>query len=524
MPGVPTILTPIIACAHALTLPDDCPTDCMHGAWGFTLAVSAGETRLMSRYARLVALVLLLGFSAVNARDNAAPDAATRKLAFDVFKQLIEINTTDSVGNVTTAAKAMQQRLLDAGFAPGDVVVAGPNERKGNLVVRYRGKGQLKPILLICHLDVVEAKREDWTTDPFQFVEKDGYVYGRGTQDVKVGDAILIATLIRFKREGYVPNRDLIVALTADEEGGTSNGVDWLLKNRRDLVDAEYVLNPDSGGIDSENGKVVDVQLGATEKLYADYLIVATNPGGHSSLPRPDNAIYELSAALEKLRTNPFPFELNTVTRAYFERDAALEPKDVAADMRALTGKTLDVQAAERLSKDARFNSTLRTTCVPTKLEAGHANNALPQQAQALVNCRIFPGHSKEEIRQELIRIVADPKLKILYIATDGSQNDVATDERTPPPPPIRADVLNALDRVSAQMWHGVPVIAEMETGASDSIYTNAAGLPSYGVSGVAIDRDDVRAHGKDERLRVSSFYEGLDFYGRVLRILTTSK
>jgi acetylornithine deacetylase/succinyl-diaminopimelate desuccinylase-like protein len=478
----------------------------------------------MPTFTRVVVLALMIGFSGAHARASASPDAATRKLAFDIFRQLIEINTTDSVGNTTTAAKAMEKRLLDAGFAPQDVVVAGPNERKGNLVVRYHGKGVAKPILMICHLDVVEARREDWTTDPFQFVEKDGYVYGRGTQDVKSGDAILIATLIRFKKEGFVPNRDLIVALTADEEGGTSNGVDWLLKNRRNLIDAEYVLNPDSGGIDSEHGKVVSVQLGASEKLYADYMIVATNPGGHSSLPRPDNAIYELNAALQRLQQTPFPFELDTVTRTFFERDATIEPKDVAADMRAMIGKTLDVAAAERLAKDARFNSILRTTCVPTKLEAGHANNALPQRAQALVNCRIFPGHSKEQIRQDLARIVADAKIKVMSVANDGSLHDVAPEEKTPAPPPIRADVLKALDRISAQLWHGVPVIAEMETGASDSIYTNAAGIPSYGVSGVAIDRDDVRAHGRDERLRVPAFYDGLDFYGRVLRMLTTSK
>jgi acetylornithine deacetylase/succinyl-diaminopimelate desuccinylase-like protein len=234
----------------------------------------------MSLLRRFVALALCTGLSTAAARD-AAPDEATRKLAFDMFKQLIEINTTDSVGNVTTASEAMAKRLLDAGFAQKDIVIDGPNDRKKNLVVRYHGNGKGgKPILMICHLDVVEARREDWTTDPFQFVEKDGFVYGRGTQDVKSGDAILIATLIRFKKEGFVPDRDLIVALTADEEGGTSNGVDWLLKNRRDLIDAEYVLNPDSGGVDSENGKVVSVQLGATEKLYADYMIVATNPGG----------------------------------------------------------------------------------------------------------------------------------------------------------------------------------------------------------------------------------------------------
>ena len=473
---------------------------------------------------RFVALALCAGLSTAAMARDAAPDPATRKLAFDIFKQLIEINTTDSVGNVTTASDAMAKRLLDAGFAQKDIVVDGPNDRKKNLVVRYHGNGKGgRPILMICHLDVVEARRSDWTTDPFQFVEKDGFVYGRGTQDVKSGDAILIATLIRFKKEGFVPDRDLIVALTADEEGGTSNGVDWLLKNRRDLIDAEYVLNPDSGGIDSENGKVVSVQLGATEKLYADYMVVATNPGGHSSLPRPDNAIYELTDALDRLKASPFPPELNAVTRSFFERDANIEPKDVANDMHALVGATLDQQAAARLSKvDARFNSVLRTTCVPTKLDAGHANNALPQRAAALVNCRIFPGHSKEDIRQALQKIVADDKLKVMFVADDQGLLDKAPDEKSPEPPPIRADVLKALDRISAQMWHGVPVIPEMETGASDSKYTNAAGIPSYGVSGVAVDRDDMRAHGRDERLRVTSFYEGVDFYGRILKILAS--
>ena len=474
----------------------------------------------MQTLRKVAALTLLAGATLAHAGD-AAPDKATRQLAWDVFKQLVEINTTDSVGSTTVAAKAMEKRLLDAGFAQKDIVVDGPNERKGNLVVRYHGRGKAKPLLLICHLDVVEARREDWSTDPFQFVEKDGFVYGRGTQDVKDGDAILIATLIRFKREGYVPDRDLIVALTADEEGGTSNGISWLLKNRRELVDAEYVLNHDSGGVDSEAGKVVSVQLGASEKVYADYWIVATNPGGHSSLPRPDNAIYQLNAALTRFQAAPFPFELNPVTREFFARDAKIEPKDVAADMRAILGATLDTQAAERLAKDARFNSVLRTTCVPTRLAGGHANNALPQRAEAMINCRIFPGHSKEEIRQELARKIGDANMQVQFVDNDGNRHDAAPDEKAPAPPPIRADVLRALDHVATQLWHDAPVIAEMETGASDSIYTNAAGLPSYGVSGIAIDRDDYRAHGRDERLRISAFYEGLDFFGRVLRELT---
>jgi len=475
----------------------------------------------MQMLRKVAALTLFAGSSLAHAGADAAPDKATRQLAWDLFKQLVEINTTDSVGSTTVAAKAMQKRLLDAGFAQKDIVVDGPNERKGNLVVRYHGRGKAKPILLICHLDVVEARREDWSTDPFQFVEKDGFVYGRGTQDVKDGDAILIATLIRFKREGYVPDRDLIVALTADEEGGTSNGISWLLKNRRELVDAEYVLNHDSGGVDSEGGKVVSVQLGASEKVYADYWIVATNPGGHSSLPRPDNAIYQLNAALTRFQAAPFPFELNPVTREFFARDAKVEPKEVAADMRAILGATLDTSAAERLAKDARFNSVLRTTCVPTRLAGGHANNALPQRAEAMINCRIFPGHSKEEIRQELARKIGDANLQVQFVDNDGNRHDTAPDEKAPAPPQIRADVLRALDHVSTQLWHGAPVIAEMETGASDSIYTNAAGLPSYGVSGIAIDRDDYRAHGRDERLRISAFYEGLDFFGRVLRELT---
>jgi len=473
------------------------------------------------RWAAGVVLLALVG--PMHARGDDASDQATHKLAYDAFKQLIEINTTDSVGNVTAAATAMQQRLLDAGFAPADAVLLGPNERKQNLVARLHGSGKHKPILLICHLDVVEARREDWTTDPFQFIEKDGYAYGRGTQDVKDGAAILVATLIRFKREGYVPDRDLILALTAGEESGIDNGVDWLLKNHRELIDAEYVLNPDSGGIDADNGRVVSVQLGATEKLYADFVIVAMNPGGHSSLPRPDNAIYELISALERLRAAQFPLELNAVTRAFFERDAALEAKDVAADMRALLGKVPEKQAVARLSASPRFNSMLHTTCVPTRLDGGHANNALPQRAQATINCRVLPGHSAEDTRKDLIRIMADAKLHVRFIDADGKQYDVGTTRKAFTPPPIRPDLLAALDRIAATLWPGAPVVPEMESGASDSVYTMAAGIPSYGVSGIAIDRDDIRAHGKDERLLLTSFYQGLDFYGRLLRELTST-
>ena len=326
-------------------------------------------------------------------------EAVTRRNAHDIFKQLIEINTTDSIGSTTVAAEAMAKRLLDAGFPKADVVVLGPNDRKGNMVARYRGRAgsKLKPILIIGHLDVVEAQRRDWTTDPFKFVEKDGYFYGRGTQDMKNSDAIAVADFIRMKKEGFVPDRDIILALTADEEGGKSNGVDWLLRNHRDLIEAEYALNPDAGQVRPDKPMVVGFE--ATEKLYADFQVLATNPGGHSSLPVPDNAIYHVANALVLLQKTPFPFELNPVTREYFSQMAKIESGQRAADMRAILASPPDPQAIERLSADEHSNSIMRTTCVATMLSGGHAPNALPGRAEANVNCRILPGHSQEEIR-----------------------------------------------------------------------------------------------------------------------------
>jgi len=457
----------------------------------------------------------------------AAPlDDATRKLARDIFQQLIEINTTDSVGSTTVAADAMAKRLLAAGFAAGDVKVLDPNDRKGNLVVRYHGTGSAgrKPILIIGHLDVVEAKREDWTTDPFQFVEKDGYYYGRGSEDMKVNDAVLVTDFIRFKREGYLPNRDIILALTADEEGGSSNGVEWLLKNHRDLMDAAFALNADGGGVTTVKGKPLNVDVEANEKLYADFELDSSNPGGHSSLPVPDNAIYHIADALSRLEHASFPVELNPITRTYFERRAALETGQTAADMKALLRTPPDPAALARLSMNARFNSLLRTTCVATRLNAGHANNALPQQAQAIVNCRILPGHTSEEVRQDLMRVFADPKIIVKYIDNAGAVFDRAPETKAFAPILPPAEVMQPLERVTDGMWPSAPVIPVMETGASDSVYTIAAGIPSYGISGIALDQDDVRWHGKDERVRVSSFYDGVEFYYRYLKALTGGK
>jgi acetylornithine deacetylase/succinyl-diaminopimelate desuccinylase-like protein len=454
---------------------------------------------------------------------HAQLDASSRQLSRDIFQQLIEINSTDSVGSTTLAAEAMQKRLLEAGFAKEDVVVLGPNSRKGNMVARLRGTGAKKPILLIGHTDVVEARREDWTTDPFKFVEKDGFFYGRGTQDMKSGDAIMVTTLIRMKKEGFTPDRDIILALTADEEGGKSNGVDWLLKNHRDLVDAVYVLNHDGGGVDLENGKVRSIDIDASEKLYADYQLVVTNPGGHSSLPVPDNAIYHLADGLTRLQAFSFPFELNPVTRAYFEALGKVETGQTAADMKTILKNPPDQAAIKRLSEDPSYNSTMHTTCVATRLDAGHANNALPQIAKANVNCRILPGHSREEVRQQLISVFADPKITVNYVTDGGEVFPSAPDAKALPPAAIQPEVMTAMNEVAGKFWPGVPIIPDMADGASDGVYTNAAGMPTYAISGIAIETNDVRAHGKDERVPVESFFTGVDFFYQFLKTLTSA-
>jgi len=467
----------------------------------------------------------------LQAQPAPSPDASTRRLALDIFKQLIEINTTDSVGNVSTAAEAMAKRFRDAGFPESDIQVLGPssNDKKKNVVVRLHGSGKHKPVLLIGHLDVVEARREDWTTDPFQFVEKDGYYYGRGTSDMKDGDAIMSANLIRMKQEGYVPSRDIILALTADEEGGASNGVQWLVKNHRDLIDAEFVLNHDGGGVLADHGKPVMMEVDATEKLYGDFVLTATNPGGHSSLPRPDNAIYELADALTRIEHYQFPFELNPITRAYYERQVAMSEPERAASLKAMLKNPPDLAAVSRLSKDPLDNSTMHTTCVATRLNAGHANNALPQMAQANINCRIEPGHSLEEIRLTLEKVVADPKarsstgstLRVQFRENNNQLLDHGSDRHSFVPPPPRKDVFDPLEKVVAQLWPGIPVLPTMATGASDGVYTNAAGMPTYCISGEQYDRDDIRAHGKDERIGVESFARGVDFYYLFLKAVT---
>jgi len=441
---------------------------------------------------------------------------ADRAEARDIFKQLIEINTTDTPqGSVSAGNQAMEKRFLDAGFPREDVQLLGPDERKQNLVVRLRAvePSDQKPILFLCHMDVVQALRSDWHTDPFQFVEKGGYFYGRGTQDMKDSDAALVATFLRLHREGYRPRRDLILALTADEEGGKFNGAQWMVQNHRDLVDAAYVINPDSGGVELDHGRPVVADVEATEKVYADYEVTATNPGGHSSRPRPDNAIYELTTALNKLQAYTFPFELSPITRAYFESLAKHETGQMGDDIQAILATPPDPAAAARLSAEPSFNANFRTTCVPTRLFAGHANNALPQTAQANINCRIFPGHSPEEIRRQLISIFGDSRLTVRYVSDAGQVTDAAPDRKAIAPPEPIQEVFEPLTRLTQAIWPGISVTPVMENGASDSIYFAQAGIPCYGYSAIALERDDDRAHGQDERLPVDSYWKSLDFF-----------
>ena len=466
---------------------------------------------------RLLAVLLgLISLFVAGPSILAQDNDATNKLARDIYKQLIEINTTDSVGSTTVAAEAMAQRLRNAGYPASDVQVIGPNPRKGNLVARLRGTGARGPMLMICHLDVVEAHREDWSMDPFQFIEKDGYFYGRGSGDIKDGDAILMATMIRLKQENFQPDRDIILALTADEEGGKFNGVDWLIKNHRDLIDAEFILNPDAGDFESDKGKKVLVGIQAAEKLYQDYDVKVTNPGGHSSLPGKENAIYELADALMRLEHYQFPFELSEITREYFKREADIVGGTTGADMKAILQTPPDAAAITRLSESPFYNARLRTTCVATRLEGGHANNALPGMARANINCRILAGHTPSEVQAMLEKVMADPKISISQVAAPGAGL------RSNPLSTLQPEVMHAIEKVVNEMWPGVPIVPVLDAGASDGAISRAAGYTTYGIPGVFMDVDDDRSHGRDERIRVASFYSGVDFYYRLIKTLST--
>ncbi len=449
----------------------------------------------------------------------AAPQAAQpEQLLRDIYKELVEINTTDSVGSTTQAAEAMAARLKAAGFPAVDVQVLVPpgNARKGNLVARLHGTGQQRPLLLLAHLDVVEARKEDWSPelDPFKLLERDGFFYARGSIDDKAMAAIFIANLIRYRAEGFKPERDIIVALTADEEGGGFNGASWLLKNHHELVDAAFGLNEGGGGRE-RNGQPLFQGVQASEKMSQSFRLEVKNKGGHSSVPVKDNAIYRLAAGLNNLAKFDFPINLNEVTRAYFERMAGVERGQTAADMKALLQAQPDAPAVARLGEIAFYNAMLRTTCVATKLEGGHANNALPQTASAVVNCRILPQETPAYVQATLMRVLADEQIVITPLGGERS--------KASPPSPLEPRVLAPVARLTQEIWPGVPVIPMMSTGATDSLYFRQAGIPMYGISGLFTDIDDIRTHGKDERIGVKQLFGGQEFLYRLVQVLSSA-
>lgn len=458
-------------------------------------------------------LIVILTFCAPWASAQTTRPEAERKLAHDIYKEFIEIQSGFTTGATTPVAEAGAARLRAAGFPESDIFVGGANPKKANLVVRYRGSGALKPILLLAHIDVVEAKREDWSMDPFQFIEREGFFYGRGTGDDKAQAAVWIANLIQYKKEGFKPDRDIIVALTADEEGGGPfNGVDWLLKNHRDLIEAELALNEGGWGEESK-GKKISNDLQVSEKYVINYRFEVRNKGGHSSMPVRDNAIYHLAGALQRLADFGFPLKTNEVTAAYFQQMSKIESGPMKEDLaKAASGSQ---PAMERVAAASpAWNSTLRTTCVATLLEGGHAVNALPQLAAATVNCRVLPEDSPEYVLSTLQKVVADDQVSVKQLGQPGKADAS----------PMRPDVLKAVSEITARMWPGVPTVPIMVMGATDGRYLRAAGIPTYGVQGFFMDRDDIRFHGRDERMGVQSFYEGQAFLFELVRTLTQAR
>ena len=454
--------------------------------------------------------MLVAGLGSVGAQTR----TAHQQLALDIYKELVEINTVTATGDTARAAEAMAARLRAAGFAGTDVQVLVSAPRKGNLVARLRGTGKRKPILLLAHTDVVDARPEDWSLDPFKLTERDGYFYGRGTTDNKFMAAAFVANLIRYKQEGYVPERDIIVALEADEEIGDATGVGirWLLANHRPLIDAEFALN-EGGRVGLKAGKPVWNSVQVAEKVFVSYKLEATDRGGHSSVPTKDNPIYRLAEALARLSKFSFPFKLNEVTRNFFARAAELENPQTAADMRAIAAGRPDLEALSitRLSANPMYNAQLRTTCVATQIQGGHAVNALPQRASATVNCRVLPGEPIDEVHATLRRVLADDGISI----TRFGGSVLST------PSPLHGEIMGAIERLTAEFWPGVPVIATMSAAGTDSTYLRNAGIPAYGHSGLADDVDDFRAHGKDERVPVKSFFEGQEYLYRLVKTLS---
>lgn len=465
--------------------------------------------------APLIALMLAAA-AAISPPGPTTPPPAERRTAVDIFRELVEIDTTHEHGSTTPAAEAIAKRLRAAGIPDADIRILGPSPTKQNLVVRLHGTGRRPPLLLLGHLDVVEARRADWTMDPFHLTEGDGYYYGRGTADMKSLDAYWVAHFLRLHLEKHRLDRDVILALTADEEAGDENGVQWLLAHAPELIRAAYALNEGGGGeLKAGHRRANDVQ--ASEKGYFTFRLEVKNKGGHSSLPERDNAIVRLAHALVAVHDHAFDARLTPVTRAYFERLSSIETGPAAADLRAIAatdaGKPLDAAAVARLSALPFYNARLRTTCVPTRVQAGHADNALPQLATAIVNCRLLPGDQADDARRALERAIADDAVSVAPTGRVDSGPDS----------PLLPELFQAITAVTTHLWPGVPVLPVMSTGATDGRFLRAAGIPTYGVSGLFGDIDDVRAHGRDERVGMQAFYEGLEFTWELVVALTTS-
>jgi acetylornithine deacetylase/succinyl-diaminopimelate desuccinylase-like protein len=457
------------------------------------------RTRISAHFLSILSVLSLLVVQTANAQRTIPED--DRELLYEIYKELIEYKSTVEEENNTIAAEGMAAWLQAAGFAEEDIFIGGALPHKGNVVARYRGTGAKEPIVMMAHLDVVTAERADWNLDPFVLNEDDEYYYGRGTIDDKAMGAIFIANLIRFKREGYVPDRDFIVALTSDEESGGSNGIGWLLENHPGLIQGALAINEGGYGL-LQDGQPLANTIQIAEKIYATFRVTAKNPGGHSSLPRDDNAIYDLAEALLKIRDFKFPVELNDVMRVSFQRQAEINTGERAADFRALLESPIPQDSLDRLSSEAAINAQLRTTAVATLLDGGHAPNALPQTAVANVNVRMLPGSDPQDVLETLIAVVDNPELLVEYRG-GGSITD---------PSPLSEEIMAAVETVTEAMWPGVIVMPTMSTGATDGARMRRAGIPTYGTSGLFVDRNDMRIHGQDERLLKESLYGGYKF------------
>jgi acetylornithine deacetylase/succinyl-diaminopimelate desuccinylase-like protein len=443
------------------------------------------------------------------------PSVVDRAYARDVLRELIEIDTTSAHGT-RGAATAIADRLAQAGFLPSDAQVLAPQDQptRANVVARLHGLGLAKPLLIIGHLDVVDAPRAGWSVDPFKLTEKDGFFYGRGVLDLKGEDSAILSALVRLKREGFRPNREIIVAFTADEEAGTANGVEWLLKTHPDLVFAGLAINPDEGAAGLRANQRIYYGIQTSTKRYITYRLETAGKSGHTAIPQPDNAIYKLAFGLARLSNLQFPIEFDDTTRAYFARTAAMETGQTRLDMIAVSTEYPDMLAAERLTANPERNANLRTTCVATLLKAGTVENALADNAQATVQCRVLPSDSPDFVRNTLIETLADPAISV-RVTEPGKANPTSA---------LSAQMMSRIETTVHSVWPGIPVIPSLNIGASDSVYTRSAGIPTYGLCSIFYDLDDDRAHGDDERIRVSSFYEGVEFTYRLLKTMSTAE